>query len=242
MKFSIIATLVVLSALWVVLPARAKEQSVCFRDDFDTLDKWKPFYFSTIEQHTSYVLYAEDGEGCLKAASNASASALVYRETFNVYEYPMLTWRWKIENVYKKGNARTKEGDDYPLRIYVLFEYNLQEAGFFEMLRYKTAELLYGEHPPHSCLSYIWANKNHEQRVITNRFSKRSKLIVMKAGDVHTGSWHTESVNIIEDYQRAFNATPPATACIGIMNDSDNTGESSFSYLDYIEVYRDKKR
>jgi hypothetical protein len=48
-----------------------------------------------------------------------------------------------------------------------------------------------------------------------------------------------ESVNIIEDYVKAFGVKPPEKAGIAIMNDSDNTGEQSVSYLDYIEVYRE---
>jgi hypothetical protein len=47
-----------------------------------------------------------------------------------------------------------------------------------------------------------------------------------------------EEANILEDYTKAFGAAPPAIASIAIMNDSDNTGESSVSYVDYIEVYK----
>ena len=37
----------------------------------------------------------------------------------------------------------------------------------------------------------------------------------------------------------AFGCKPPEKAGIAMMNDSDNTGEQSVSYLDYIEGYRE---
>ena len=47
-----------------------------------------------------------------------------------------------------------------------------------------------------------------------------------------------EEANIVEDYMAAFGKKPPRRATIGIMNDSDNTKESSVSYAGFIEVYR----
>jgi hypothetical protein len=55
----------------------------------------------------------------LKSDSRASASEIVFKHSFSVYEYPRVTWRWKAENVYEKGNATGKSGDDYPIRFYM---------------------------------------------------------------------------------------------------------------------------
>ena len=38
-------------------------------------------------------------------------------------------------------------------------------------------------------------------------------------------------------YKTAFGEEPPAKATIAVMNDSDNTGESSISWIDDIRVY-----
>jgi hypothetical protein len=48
-----------------------------------------------------------------------------------------------------------------------------------------------------------------------------------------------EEVNILEDFERAFNRKAPETATLALMNDSDNTGESSVSYMDWIEIRKD---
>ena len=64
-------------------------------------------------------------------------------------------------------------------------------------------------------------------------------MLFLEGGRSKTGEWITEEVNILEDYKKAFSDNPPARATIAIMNDSDNTGEQSVSYVDHMEVYRD---
>ncbi len=73
---------------------------------------------------------------------------MIYTPPFNVFETPFMEWRRKVVNILKKGNALEKSGDDYPIRIYVMFEYDLVESGFFESIMYESARLIYGEYPP----------------------------------------------------------------------------------------------
>jgi Ca2+-binding EF-hand superfamily protein len=63
-------------------------------------------------------------------------------------------------------------------------------------------------------------------------------MIFLQMGDSQKGQWIEESVDILSDYRRAFGEDPPATASLAIMNDSDDTGQSSVSYVEFIEVYR----
>ena len=209
-----------------------------FREDFNDLIDWKPLYFPKIEKHSSYAIESNNSESYLKAESDASASAILYKKEFNVYEYPRVRWRWKAKNVYQNGDAKTKSGDDYPLRIYIVFKYDPEKAGFMEKLEYNAAKLIYGEYPPHSSLNYIWANKEYKERIITNVYTKKAKMVLLQKGDSNIGKWFIHDVNIIEDYQEAFGNDPPPIASVAVMNDSDNTGERSISYLDYIELYR----
>jgi hypothetical protein len=144
--------------------AHAAEQGVLFREDFADLANWKPLYFPKIEKHTVYSIESKGAERYLKAESKGSASALVYKREFNVNEYPHIRWRWKVENIYKSGDVHTKKGDDYPIRVYVLFKYNPEQAGFLDKLKYNTVKPIYGEYPPHSSLNYIWASKPTRRR------------------------------------------------------------------------------
>jgi len=223
----------------LLLPALATAQGpVLLREEFNDLANWRPVTFPKIKEHSQYTVEDQGRERVLRAESRASASAIVYRNPFNVYEHPRLRWKWKVENVYEKGNARTKEGDDYPLRIYVLFEYDPEKAGAYDKTKYGLAKALYGEYPPHSALNYIWTSREDGNGIITNPYASNTKMIVLRKGKRSVGRWVLEDRNILDDYRRAFGADPPAMATLGIMNDSDNTKEASVSYVGFIEVCR----
>ncbi|MGZ6221002.1 MAG: DUF3047 domain-containing protein, partial [Syntrophales bacterium] len=181
---------------------------------------------------------SEKGHFFLKTESHSSASAIVYRRTFNASEYPRMRWRWKVDNVYKKGDIREKSGDDYPIRIYVTFQYDPERASVGERLEYGIAKALYGKYPPDSTLNYVWTGQNIAERIITSPYTDRAKIIILENGKSAIGTWVEETVNILDDYRAAFGKDPPQTAGIAIMNDSDNTGEMAVSYIDYIEVFK----
>ena len=228
----------ILLGIVTVSQAHSEEGKFLLREDFNDLSSWKPLFFPKIEKHTSYTIESNGSESYLKAESNASASAVLYKTEFNIYQYSRVRWRWKVETIYKKGNAKTKTGDDYPLRIYIVFKYDPEKAGFMEKLKYNAAKLIYEEYPPHSSLNYIWANREYEERIITNTYTEKAKMVLLQKGDTNVGKWLIHDVNVLEDYEEAFGEKPPPISSIAIMNDSDNTGEKSISYLDYIEVYR----
>ncbi|NQU67931.1 MAG: DUF3047 domain-containing protein [Candidatus Marinimicrobia bacterium] len=206
------------------------------REDFNNLQNWTELTFPKIEDHSQYSIESRDAESYLKTFTSNSASGLIYKEQFDVYKYPELEWRWKVSNTFSKGNALEKSGDDYPLRIYVIFEYDPDESGFFESVVYESARLIYGEYPPHSSLNYIWANKAQSKRIIPNSYTDKAQMIVLQEGEDNLGIWVTESMNMLDDYREAFGEDPPSTTTIAIMADSDNTGESATAYVDYFLV------
>lgn len=226
-------------ALISVLPLSSQEENFAIREDFNDLRNWESFTFKNEERHSKYIIESDGEESYLKTESDNSVSAIIYKNEFNVYKFPKLKWRWKVNNVYKKGDAKTKEGDDYPLRVYVIFEYDPERVGFLERTKYNAAKLIYGKYPPDSSLNYIWANRNHTEEILTSTYTNRSKMILLQKGDLNAGKWITEEVDILMDYRRAFGEKPPAQATLGIMNDSDHTGEKSVSYIDNIELYDD---
>jgi len=63
-------------------------------------------------------------------------------------------------------------------------------------------------------------------------------MILLQHGEENTGKWIEQEVDVLEDYRKAFGEDPPSAARLAVMNDSDNTKESSVSYVDYIEVYK----
>ncbi len=223
--------------LMVPLLAGAEGNDIFLREDFNDLKEWDPLIFPKIEEHSQYSIVKDEGV-YLKAESNASASGIVYKKEFNIYQHHKVRWRWKVSNVYQKGDALQKSGDDYPIRIYIIFKYDPETASFGKKITYGLAKKLYGKYPPHSSINYIWANRMHEKWVIENSYASGAMMIPLQYDGVNAGKWVEQEVDVLEDYRKAFDADPPEIASLAVMNDSDNTKESSVSYLDYIEVYR----
>ncbi len=210
-------------------------------DDFKNLDQWNSFYFPKIKQHSSYTIVQEDGKSCLEMKTDGGASAMILKQRFNVYTYPLLQWRWKVERIFNRGDYRTKQGDDYPARLYVMFAYDPERAGWVKQLQYGTAKLLYGEYPPDSSLNYIWANRSDASEVITNAYVDRAKMIPVDKGAANLNQWREYSVNMVADYRKAFGVDPPQKASLAVMIDSDTTKETSRSCVDFIRIFHGDK-
>jgi hypothetical protein len=139
-------------------------------------------------------------------------------------------WRWKVTNVLHKGDVTRKEGDDYPARIYITFEYDSSKVGFFDKAKYETVKLLYGQYPPMAAINYIWESKAPKGTVVPNPYTDQVKMIVVESGVERLNLWVSEERNVYEDYKKAFGDEPPLISGVAIMTDTDNTGESATAY------------
>jgi hypothetical protein len=173
----------------------------------------------------------KDGESTVvKAVSAASASGLTREVKINLKEYPIVQWRWKVTNVLKKGDVAKKEGDDYPARLYITFEYDASKVSFFKKAQYEAVRLLYGQYPPLGAINYIWESKAPKGTVVPNPFTDQAKMIVVESGADRLNQWASEERNVYEDYKKAFGEEPPMISGVAIMTDTDNTGESATAY------------
>jgi hypothetical protein len=233
------ATAVALLAL-LALAAPAVAGEVLLREEFATLDAWRPLTFPKIPRHSTYAVGgdAAAGESWLRAASDASASGLVWKGAWEVAAYPRVRWRWRVENVYAKGDATRKAGDDYPIRLYVIFPYDPATAGAGKRIRYGFARALYGEYPPDGGISYVWESRETPGDLVPSPYAPSVAMFLKEKGAAKAGQWVEEEADVVADYRRAFGKDPPRTASLAVMNDSDNTGEKSVSYLDWVEIGR----
>ncbi len=191
---------------------------------------WKPLTFKKIERHTTYKLVKDDGKVVIKAIAKASASGLTREIKINPKEYPIVQWQWKVTNVLKKGNVKRKDGDDYPARIYITFEYDPSKLSLAEKAKYEAVKVLYGQYPPHGAINYIWENKAPLGTVVPNPYTDRVKMIVVESGEAKLNQWVNEERNLYEDYKKAFGEEPTLISGVAIMTDTDNTGESATAY------------
>ncbi|PXX92684.1 hypothetical protein DIT71_05760 [Marinobacter vulgaris] len=201
-------------------------------------DGWEPLEFPKIDRHSRYRLVQDNGEQVVKATTDNSASGLIARVSVEPGESLILRWRWKVSNVFEQGDARTKEGDDYPARIYVAFEFEPEEAGFFERAKRKTVEVLFGEELPGNALNYIWANRLPVGEIVVNPFTDTTMMVAVNSGESNSGEWVTVERDIVADYKEAFGRTPPKLAGVAIMSDSDNTGESATAWYGDIQLLK----
>ncbi|SFR48351.1 Protein of unknown function [Marinobacter gudaonensis] len=199
-------------------------------------DGWEPLNFPNIEQHTRYELVTEDGQQVVKATTDGGASGLIARVSVKPGDSLILKWRWKVSNVFDKGNARSKSGDDYPARIYVAFKFQPEKAGFFERAKRKTVEVLFGESLPGNALNYIWANSLPEGTVIANAYTDKTMMVAVNSGREQIGDWVTVQRDIVADYRQAFGEAPPPIVGVAIMSDSDNTSEQATAWYGDLQL------
>ena len=201
-------------------------------------DGWEPMEFPKIDRHSRYQLTDDDGEQVVMASTDNSASGLIARVSVEPGDSLILRWRWKVSNVYEQGNARKKEGDDYPARIYVAFEFEPDEAGFFERAKRKTVEVVFGEELPGNALNYIWANRLPVGEIIANPFTDTTMMVAVNSGTANTGEWVTVERDIVADYHKAFDREPPKLVGVAIMSDSDNTGASATAWYGDVSLVK----
>ena len=100
MLTSVILMIIFMVTVLALMPANAQEKPVLLREDFNSLEKWRPLYFPKIKEHTKYYIEKGGGGSYLKAESNSSASGIIYKSEFNVVQYSKVRWRWKINNIF----------------------------------------------------------------------------------------------------------------------------------------------
>ena len=202
-------------------------------------DGWKPLTFPKVPKHTAYALVKDGNTVVVKAVSNASASGITKEVRINPKEYPVVRWRWKVENLLKTADVATKEGDDYPARLYITFEYDPDKVSFGKKARYMAGKLIFGDIPI-AAINYIWDAKAPQGLFVDNAYTDFARMIVVRSGPQGVGTWMEEERNIYEDYRKAFGGEAPMINGVAIMSDTDNTRESAVAYFGDIVFYKTK--
>lgn len=160
---------------------------------------------------THYKVVDVDNMPALKAVTNKSASALYKTLDIDLNKTPYLNWSWRVDNVYAINDQTVKAGDDYPARIYVVVK-----EGF---LPWQT-----------KALNYVWSNNEVEETFWANPFTANAVMIPVRSGKQGLGQWHSERVNVKEDFYRIFNKRIDTAHGIAIMSDSDNASGMGIAY------------
>jgi hypothetical protein len=190
---------------------------------------WKPLTFKKVPKQTRYQLVRDGETLVVKATSEASASGLIKQVRIDPKEYPIIRWRWKVDNLLKNSDVSRKDGDDYPARLYITFEYDPDKVGFAKKMKYKAGRVMFGDIPI-GAINYIWATKTPVGTMVANAYTDFAHMIVVESGPQKIGTWVDEERNIYEDYKKAFHEEPPMINGVAIMSDTDDTKERVTAY------------
>jgi len=166
---------------------------------------WQPKVFAG---KTRYALQSVDNRVVLYADSRATASGLYFRTHVDLARTPYLNWSWKIDGLLLGHDERTKSGDDYPARLYVVFSGGL--------MFWRTR-----------AIDYVWSGNQPVDSDWANPFTANARMVAVHAGPADVGRWVNEKRNVMADYRRLFGSVPGPVDAVALMTDTDNTGLSA---------------
>lgn len=177
------------------------------------LSGWEEESFKGHSQYT--FVAAKDGEQrakVLQASTEGQASGLFKEVDVDLNETPYLHWSWRVDNVFRNNDERSKEGDDYPARIYVVVSGGI----FFWNTR---------------AVNYVWSSNQAQASEWDNAYTDNAKMIAVQAGEENVGKWVHERRNVRKDLQRLFGDGVTHIDAVAVMVDGDNTGQSATVYF-----------
>lgn len=184
-------------------------------DQHNALKQWEEKVFSG---RVKYWIDFDEQSGFVHSKSTGSASAIFYRIKFNVGEYPILSWKWRIGAFPKKQDVSdSKKRDDFAARVYVVF---LER--FFTNFK---------------CIEYVWDQSLPEGTRLDSPYSDQIKQLVIQSGASPQNGWVVEERNVFEDYKLLFGGKPKLkAAAIALMTDSEGTGTEAEGFFDDIQI------
>jgi len=199
---------------------------------------WKPLGMSARVPRTQYTLTDDGGVTVVRAEAKASASGLSRTLKVNLAEFPLLAWRWKVANALQQSDIRSKQGDDYAARLYVMFDYPLDKLPLIERTKLRLARALHDPNLPAATLCYVWDGKAPAGTIVPSSYTNLMRIIVVESGDARVNRWLTFERNVAADFKAAFGDDAPMVSAVAIATDTDNTGESAVAFYGDISFYK----
>lgn len=187
---------------------RAQESIEVGRFSEGDLNGWKVRRF---EGETDYTFDKVAGRRALRAKSDGTASGLYRKIEVDLNRTPYLEWSWRVAGVLNGVNERTKSGDDYPARVYVIVSGGLAF--------WRTRSLI-----------YVWSSNQPKGSTWDNAFTDNARMIALQSGDADVGRWIQEKRDVRADFRRLFGDEVDAIDAVAIMTDTDNSGQSATAW------------
>jgi len=174
-----------------------------------TTDTWEEKQF---EGSIDYQAVVIDGIVALRAHSISSASGLYWEQRIDLYQTPYLNWHWRVDKILPLLDEKTRSGDDYAARIYVVIDGGL----WFWRTR---------------ALSYVWSSSMEQESAWDNAFAgSKVRMLALRNNDSAASIWHVEKRNIFQDLKHHFGDEIRYIDAIAIMTDTDNSKGEAIAY------------
>ena len=184
---------------------------------------WEPMRFPKIDAPTDYELTRHDGRVVLKATSQSSASALSRKVTVDLARHPYLHWSWKSgDDCFAAGDWREPESDDFPLRLFVLFEEPGGILSLFKKMR---------PSPLGDAVLYLEDPDGHREPMRSSHLNDQIKIVPLSRTEPDGEGWDHVVRNVHTDYVDLFGEAPRLVTAIAVMTDTDNTATQCVSYF-----------
>ena len=205
---------------------------------------WQALTFRSIPTETEYRTDRDEaGRASLAAESRCGASGQILRleQAVDLDRTPRLAWRWRIdaplEGEAAKVDERTRAGDDFAARVYVLFPFDPERASIMQRLERAVGEGLYGAEMPGATLSYVWPRAVPAGTAWTSPARSEAILVAIEAptGDGLAPGWHEAVVDLRRDARERLGLAPGVGPFgVGLMTDADDTCTSArAAYADF---------
>lgn len=177
------------------------------------LQDWQTKSF---QGETRYRFDDKSGRRALFAESDKAASGLYREIEVDLNKTPWLNWSWRVDKVLDGVDERSKAGDDYPARVYVVVSGG---AAFW-----KTRSLV-----------YVWSNNQSVGATWNNPYTSNARIMALRSATKDAGRWINEKRNIRADFRQLFGEDIGAIDGVALMTDTDNSGQSATAW--YGDIY-----
>lgn len=191
---------------------------------------WEQMRFPSIAAETEYGLVSQQGRVVLEARSQTSASAALKRVSIDVERRPVIEWSWKTSPDCYVGDWSDPETDDFPLRLFVIFE---PTGGMFSRLK------RFGPGFRGDSVVYVPQSVPAQTSDATSHVNPRIKVVPVEpatwggdgAVDGDGDGWVHHRRDVRADYRALFGREPDTVAGVAVMTDTDNSGTVCVSHF-----------
>jgi len=194
--------------------------------------EWKNMESSDNPWEEYYIL-SENGKKFLRASTEKNPAlsiqiGKVVNNKWNIFNYPVITWEWRVHRIPANGNEARSSRRDSAAGIYVLFQR-------------KKIPLVGWKHQPMNWIKYVWSSTLPVGTVIPRKKIQSGvtlydgRYIVVASGVRDLGKWISFKRNVVSDYKKYFGKAPSANpVMVALLTDSDKT--KSRAVADYANI------